>query len=79
MTLRASDLAKAQSILADRTTTESTLMMLQSGEALVLMVGKTELKLTGSMQNELRQRIIDSLQKIIDDHTASLEELGVDG
>lgn len=54
-------------------------MMLQSGEAPVLMVGKTELKLTGSMQNELRQRIIDSLQKIIDDHTASLKELGVDG
>lgn len=77
--MRASDLAKAQSILADRTATESTLMMLQSGEALVLMVGKTELKLTKSMQNELRQRIIDSLQKIIDDHTASLKELGVDG
>lgn len=77
--MRASDLAKAQSILADRTATESTLMMLQSGEALVLMVGKTELKLTKSMQNELRQRIIDSLQKIIDDHTASLKALGVDG
>lgn len=77
--MRASDLAKAQSILADRTATESTLMMLRSGEALVLMVGKTELKLTKSMQNELRQRIIDSLQKIIDDHTASLKALGVDG
>lgn len=77
--MRASDLAKAQSILADRTATESTLMMLRSGEALVLMVGKTELKLTKSMQNELRQRIIDSLQRIIDDYTASLKELGVDG
>lgn len=77
--MRASDLAKAQSILADRTTAESTLMMLQGGEALVLMVGKTELKLTRSMQNELRQRIIDSLQKTIEDHTTSLKELGVDG
>lgn len=77
--MRASDLAKAQSILADRTTTESTLMMLQSGEDLVIMVGKVEIKLTENMQNELRQRIIDSLQKIIDDHTASLKELGVDG
>ena len=76
--MRASDLAKAQSILADRTTTESTLMMLQGGEDLVIMVGKAEIKLTRSMQSELRQRIIDSLQKIIEDHTASLKELGVD-
>lgn len=77
--MRASDLTKAQSILADRTTTESTLMMLQGGEDIALMVGKTELKLTRSVQNELRQRIIDSLQKIIEDHTTSLKELGVDG
>ena len=30
--MRASDLTKAQSILDDRTTTESTLMLLQGGE-----------------------------------------------
>lgn len=54
-------------------------MMLQGGEDIALMVGKTELKLTRSMQNELRQRIIDSLQKVIEDHTTSLKELGVDG
>lgn len=77
--MRASDLTKAQSILDDRTTTESTLMLLQGGEDIALMIGKTELKLTRSMQNELRQRIIDSLQRIIEDHTASLKEFGVDG
>lgn len=77
--MRASDLAKAQSILADRTASESALMMLQGGEDIVLTVGKTELKLTRSMQDELRQRIINSLQKIIEDHTTSLKELGVDG